>query len=529
MLLESIRDRVQPLRELEDPTTIELQRVATFDRLVDVSSKLETFDQFLAAEKERWERDKAKCNTAAKLRNLRRYPVEPKYIAEDRQLARDLAIELGEIPEEFTCRVRPALPPIVFPDGPKFQFPAFHTWLHLPPVTADVKYARGKGPGENEINALMGAIPPKGGRCDHALPGGETAETKATDDNTFRGGAHSRRNINRVRRRIERIIDIMPDLIKKAGKRLSDQEVRKLEWVVRLLNNVNASLEYGNMHLGDWQEFYSVIEILNHLDWNGTPSLYREDQMIRDPEGIYHFCRYVSHTMKGSESFFTDYIFLVRPVDRPTQYLVIPKADYDKTVKFLNMSKGDAHFKYFQPASMVTPMKIGLVPGAYKPYHAGHDAIIRLAAQENDRVTVFVSLSDRDNISGKAMERIWQEQIVPSLPDNVAVVYGGSPVGKVFELLGHANDDSSRDIFSIYSDPSDANRFDTLPKYAGTLVANGQIKTRAIERSSTVDVSGTQMRHWLANGDKAQFVKNLPNSIDGEAVWALLLGGVSTS
>ena len=350
MSLDIIRNRIQLLRDLEDLTTIELQRIATFDRLLEVNTKLETFDQFLATEKERWDRDRAKCNTEAKIRNLRRYPIEPKYITEDRTLRGDLLIELGEIPAEFTCRVRPVLSPIVFPDGPKFQFPAFHTWLPLPPVTADVKYARGKGPGENEINALMGAVPPKGGRCDHALPGGETAETKATDDNTFRGGATSRRNINRARRRIERIIDLMPELILKAGKRLSDGEMRKLEWVVRLFNNVNDSLEYGNMHLGDWQEFYSAIEILNHLEWNGTPKLHREDQMIRDPDGIYSFCRWLSHTMKGGESFFTDYIFLVRPMEKPTEYLVIPKVDYNRTVKFLNLSKGDAHFKYFQPS-----------------------------------------------------------------------------------------------------------------------------------------------------------------------------------
>ena len=30
----------------------------------------------------------------------------------------------------------------------------------------------------------------------------------------------------------------------------------------------------------------------------------------------------------------------------PNEYLVIPKADYGKSLQFLQMSKGDAYFKY---------------------------------------------------------------------------------------------------------------------------------------------------------------------------------------
>ena len=40
-------------------------------------------------------------------------------------------------------------------------------------------------------------------------------------------------------------------------------------------------------------------------------------------------------------------------------------------------------------------MKIGLIPGSFKPYHAGHDALVRIAAGENDTVLVFSSTADR--------------------------------------------------------------------------------------------------------------------------------------
>ena len=40
-------------------------------------------------------------------------------------------------------------------------------------------------------------------------------------------------------------------------------------------------------------------------------------------------------------------------------------------------------------------MRIGLVPMAAKPYHAGHHALVTAAAKENDKVLLYISLSDR--------------------------------------------------------------------------------------------------------------------------------------
>lgn len=164
--------------------------------------------------------------------------------------------------------------------------------------------------------------------------------------------------------------------------------------------------------------------------------------------------------------------------------------------------------------------KIGIIPMAAKPYHAGHDGLVRLAAKENDQVLLFVSTGDRDDVSGEAMLKIWQEQIEPSLPGNVKITYGGSPVGNAFVALGKANEAGSTDEYVIYSDPDDAGRFDdkSLQKYA----ANIKVTRRPIERTSTVNISGTKMREFLKTGDKKSFMKYLPKGIDGNFVWTTL-------
>jgi len=120
-------------------------------------------------------------------------------------------------------------------------------------------------------------------------------------------------------------------------------------------------------------------------------------------------------------------------------------------------------------------MKIGLVPMAARPYHAGHDGLIRIASRENNIVHVYASSSDRGNVRGSDMARLWKDTIEPSLPANVDVTYGGSPVGKVWETLGKANEGGSSDTFSIYGDPTDtARNFPelSLAKYIGIMAEN---------------------------------------------------------
>jgi len=168
---------------------------------------------------------------------------------------------------------------------------------------------------------------------------------------------------------------------------------------------------------------------------------------------------------------------------------------------------------------------IGLVPMAAKPYHAGHDGLVRIASEENDEVHLFVSTSDRTrkgemSIYGEDMKRIWDDYIEPSLPDNVKVIYGGVPVQHVYEDLENA--EASRDRvtkFRIYSDSEDILKYTdaSLMKSAPKLFERGQIELRGVDRNETVNVSGTKMRAMLAAGDVKSFAAFLPPAVRGNA------------
>jgi cytidyltransferase-like protein len=170
--------------------------------------------------------------------------------------------------------------------------------------------------------------------------------------------------------------------------------------------------------------------------------------------------------------------------------------------------------------------RIGLIPGSFKPYHAGHDALVRLASSENDEVLVFASTADRPrkgelSIQGDKMRIVMEKFVKPSLRllGNVEVIYADppvTPVTMVFNTLNRAEKNYSYDVHTIYSDSEDISRFTpvNLRKQAPKLFDSGQIIRMGIKRGSkTPNVSGTDMRRFIALNDVEMFSRMLPKSI----------------
>lgn len=187
---------------------------------------------------------------------------------------------------------------------------------------------------------------------------------------------------------------------------------------------------------------------------------------------------------------------------------------------------------------MSSAKKVGLVPMSAKPYHWGHDELVRLAAKENDVVFLFISTAARERpgemiISGEAMQTIWWDYIEPTLPDNVIVDYGGVPVSKLYASLEKAEAAASDNIYSIYSDDEDIKKYtdENLKKAAPTLFQNGQIIRRGVSRTETIDVSGTEMRGYIEDNDVKSFTALLPPAVQkyGKEIFDLLSDEIKES
>jgi hypothetical protein len=178
---------------------------------------------------------------------------------------------------------------------------------------------------------------------------------------------------------------------------------------------------------------------------------------------------------------------------------------------------------------------LGIVPMAGKPVHAGHWKLIELAAKENEKVIVYVSEKGRIKkgefpIEGQQMIEVWNDVLKKYLPDNVSIKFVESPVSNVrHALLNLESDAVDAPVVSIYSDVEDIQNYNLAEfntKYP-QLGSMGKIKLRGVERTSTVDISGTKMRGFLLNNDKTAFFNFLPQPLsneDKEKVWNIFKG-----
>jgi hypothetical protein len=184
-----------------------------------------------------------------------------------------------------------------------------------------------------------------------------------------------------------------------------------------------------------------------------------------------------------------------------------------------------------------TNKTLGLIPIAGKPLHIGHWKLIEKAANENDRVIVYTSSSDRIKkgefpIKGDDFVKLWSDVFIPSLPKNVKVKFVDSPVRAIMHELAWLEQRLTQDAadmptINLYSDKDDVEinfKDEDLKKYPALLAAN-KIKKIGVERTATVNVSGTKMREFLMNNDKESFLKNLPpvGNKDKEEIWNTLI------
>lgn len=176
---------------------------------------------------------------------------------------------------------------------------------------------------------------------------------------------------------------------------------------------------------------------------------------------------------------------------------------------------------------------IALIAGNFKPpIHVGHFELIKNASRENNFVKVFVSSCDRGGNDNEAKilhqdaEYIWTAYINHILPANVGIKFCDAPIKEIYRILGQANESMSlQDHYRIYTDVNDVDDYYpelSRQKYFGNLYKRGHATFFPILRKDTADISGTQMRQMIYYNMKNEFLRFLPEEIDGNAVWNML-------
>ena len=165
---------------------------------------------------------------------------------------------------------------------------------------------------------------------------------------------------------------------------------------------------------------------------------------------------------------------------------------------------------------------IGLVPGAMKPFHAGHNYIVQQSIKECDEVIIFTSPKDRGIIDGKKMLEAWNTLILPLLLYKAEIVSVASPIRGVYDYLDSHG--TTENTYRIYGGTEDIARLNKarLLKYHPHLNAinvaeeNPDQFTRGAGYTE-IPAKGAWVRESIKVGDHRKFRSFLPKFLKPHA------------
>jgi len=164
--------------------------------------------------------------------------------------------------------------------------------------------------------------------------------------------------------------------------------------------------------------------------------------------------------------------------------------------------------------------RIALLPGGFKPPHAGHYNMAIWLAENTDADTVIVKVGakERDGITREISLQLWDLFLKNDPNSNsqkitVVASNSNSPVQDVYDFVEkEAPGESTIYLGMGEKDINDA-RFKNIYKFA---------EPRGIKFETTLvppqagGVSGTKMREFIKNGDKESFQKYIPEFLTDE-------------
>ena len=169
---------------------------------------------------------------------------------------------------------------------------------------------------------------------------------------------------------------------------------------------------------------------------------------------------------------------------------------------------------------------IALLPGGFKPPHAGHYAVAKYLSQKSGaEVLVRVGAKERDSITQNMSINIWDMYGIKAEPAS-----SDSPIADVFKYVEEKA--TEEDIIYVGTGEKDFPRFKVLtdPSFKPDNYKKYNPKDiKVIEipiPPQAGGVSGTKMREFINNDQKDLFQKYLPDHIDKDKVWNIVIDNI---
>ena len=159
-----------------------------------------------------------------------------------------------------------------------------------------------------------------------------------------------------------------------------------------------------------------------------------------------------------------------------------------------------------------TPSRVvAVVPGAFKPPHAGHVGLIGDYAGQADKVIIMVSPKSRDGITAEQSIAIWKIFLEELPYDNIEVMESPSPspVGSAFDFVENKSDDPNlaqpgdEVLLGVSTKGGDDKRFcANVQKYArdGVIVRGDCAIKPKVNPETNIEYSASNLRDAMNKG-----------------------------
>lgn len=178
-------------------------------------------------------------------------------------------------------------------------------------------------------------------------------------------------------------------------------------------------------------------------------------------------------------------------------------------------------------------MKYALLPGGFKPPHAGHYESAKWLANNTDADYIIIKVGSgvRDGITQSMSVNLWNLYIATDSDSNAKKikVYPSehpSPVRDAYIFVGEDAPKGSTVYLGVGEKDIEGGRWDRIPDIAEKVGVNAEVKVIPPQEGG---VSGTQVRQIIKDGNKEEFIKTLPSHLDNEAkeaAWEEVSAGI---
>ena len=169
--------------------------------------------------------------------------------------------------------------------------------------------------------------------------------------------------------------------------------------------------------------------------------------------------------------------------------------------------------------------KIALLPGGFKPPHAGHYNMAKwLSANTGaDTTIIFVGPKERDGITQTMSLKLWK--LYTQNDSGLEVKPAGvSPVRDVYDFIEQDAPEGSTVYLGMGEKDSTDQRYANIGKFAEPRGITFETKLVPPQAGG---VSGTEMRGFIKMNDKALFQYSLPEHLSDEQkneAWSIVTG-----